>query len=219
MLEMNVIQKVNHTEGEILSNIFTREKKEKGQYRLIVNLKTLNSIIPNKKFKMETLKNVKYLLQPGYLIIKIDLKHAYYPINIATESRNFLTFIWNGTLYEYTSLVFGLGPAPRIFTKLLRMPITILRKINIRIVIYIDDMLIMADSQHKIEQTRDTTLFLLQNIGFVINWEKSMLKPAKTIEFLGVQIDSVKMTLSIPEPKLNKLILVCQTAIQNPTYL
>lgn len=214
-----MIQKVNHTEGEILSNIFTREKKEKGQYRLIVNLKTLNSIIPNKKFKMETLKNVKYLLQPGYLIIKIDLKHAYYPINIATESRNFLTFIWNGTLYEYTSLVFGLGPAPRIFTKLLRMPITILRKINIRIVIYIDDMLIMADSQHKIEQARDTTLFLLQNIGFVINWEKSMLKPAKTIEFLGVQIDSVKMTLSIPEPKLNKLILVCQTAIQNPTYL
>lgn len=214
-----MIQKVNHTEGEILSNIFTREKKEKGQYRLIVNLKTLNSIIPNEKFKMETLKNVKYLLQPGYLIIKIDLKHAYYPINIATESRNFLTFIWNGTLYEYTSLVFGLGPAPRIFTKLLRMPITILRKINIRIVIYIDDMLIMADSQHKIEQARDTTLFLLQNIGFVINWEKSMLKPAKTIEFLGVQIDSVKMTLSIPEPKLNKLILVCQTAIQNPTYL
>ena len=56
MLEMGVIQKVNHTKGEIISNVFIREKKEKGQYRLIVNLKPLNSFIPHEKFKMETLK-------------------------------------------------------------------------------------------------------------------------------------------------------------------
>ena len=31
MLEMGVIQKVNHTKGEIISNVFLREKKEKGQ--------------------------------------------------------------------------------------------------------------------------------------------------------------------------------------------
>ena len=149
-------------------------------------------------------------------MIKIDLKHAYYSVNIAPESRKFLRFIWNGTLYKYTSLVFGLGPAPRAFTKLLKVPITILRKINIRIVIYIDDMLILTDSQQEAKQARDTTLFLLQNIGFVINWGKSVLEQTKTIEFLGVQINSTNMTFSIPEPKLNKIILFCQTTLQNP---
>ena len=67
-------------------------------------------------------------------MIKIDLKHAYYSVNTASESRKLLSFTWNGTLYEYTSLVFGLGPAPRMFTKLLKVPITVMRKINIRIV-------------------------------------------------------------------------------------
>ena len=88
---------------------------------------------------METLKNVKDLLQQGDLLVKIDLKHAYYSVNIAAESRKLIRFMWDGNLYEYTSLVFGLGPAPRVFTKILKVPITILRKINIRIVIYIDD--------------------------------------------------------------------------------
>ena len=47
MLEMNVIQKVKHVKGEIISHIFIREKKEKGQYRPIVNLKPLNVFVPH----------------------------------------------------------------------------------------------------------------------------------------------------------------------------
>ena len=216
MLEMGVIQKVNHIKGEIISNVFMKKKKEKCQYRLIVNLKPLKSFIPHEKFKMETLKNVRDFLQPGDLMIKTDLKHAYYLVNMASESRKLLRFTWNGTLYEYTSVVFGLGPAPGMFTKLLKVPITVLRKMNISIVIYINDMLIIADSQQEMEQARDPPLFLLQHIGFVINWEKSFLEPTKQIDFLGVQIDSTNMTFSIPEPKLNKIISFCQSTLQNP---
>ena len=61
MQEMGVIQKVSHTKGEIISNVFMWEKKEKDQYRLIVDLKPLNSFIPHEKFKVETLKIVKDL--------------------------------------------------------------------------------------------------------------------------------------------------------------
>ena len=49
MLEMGVIQKVNHVSGEILSNIFTREKKEKGQccqkHDFILNIRLLSGTI------------------------------------------------------------------------------------------------------------------------------------------------------------------------------
>lgn len=120
---------------------------------------------------------------------KIDLKHASYSVNIASESRKLIRFIWDGNLYEHTSLVFGLGPAPRVFTKLPKVPITILRKINIRIVINIDDMLIFAQTSQETEAARNTVLFLLQNLGFVINWEKSHLTPTNIIKFLGVTVN------------------------------
>ncbi len=182
-----------------------------------MNLKPLNVFVPHQKFKMETLKNVKDLLQQGDLLVKIDLKHAYYSVNIAAERRKLIRFIWDGNLYEYTSLVFSLGPAPMVFTKILKVPITILRKINIRIVIYIDDLLLFANNIHEIEAGRDIVLFLLQNLGFVINWEKSHLTPTKIMEFLGVTVNSENMTFSIPETKVEKIIQIFQDVTQNPT--
>ena len=76
--------------------------------------------------------------------------------------------------YEFICLCFGLGPAPRIFTKLMKIPISILRRINISVLIYLDDMLIMGQTLEEIQMSRDTVMFLLQNLGFVINLRKSV---------------------------------------------
>ena len=65
MLDMGVIRSVKPERGQIISNIFLREKKEKGQYRPILNLKPLNQFVPYKKFKVEALRNAQELLQPG----------------------------------------------------------------------------------------------------------------------------------------------------------
>ena len=44
-------------------------------------------------------------------------------------------------------LPFGLVPAPRVFTKVLKLVVATLRQMGIRLVIYIDDVLIMAESE------------------------------------------------------------------------
>ena len=49
-----------------------------------------------------------------------------------------------GKLYEFLCLCFGLGPAPKIFTKLLKIPVSVLRCLNILIMIYLDDMLLIG---------------------------------------------------------------------------
>ncbi len=110
-------------------------------------------------------------------------------MNLAPVSRKLIRFWWNGTLYRYLSLVFGLGPAQWIFTNILKVPMTLLRKLNFRIIIYIYDMLIMGKTVKETELAMDTTLYLLHNLGCVINWEKSSLAPTKTIEFLGIKIN------------------------------
>ena len=71
------------------------------------------------------------------------------------------------------------------------------RSQGIRSVIYLDNMAVLSRS---IDQPN------LQSVGFLINWEKSVLKPCQRIQFLGFTIDSSSMTVSLPQEKLNKLI-------------
>ena len=130
---------------------------------------------------------------------KLDLKDAYFSVPLNPASRKFVRFLWSGKLYEFLCLCFGLGPAPRVFTKLLKLPVSALRRLNILIIIYLDDMLLTG---YKIEETlmaRDTVIFLLQQLGFVLNLKKSVLPPTQRIEFLGVTVDSLIMTLSLLE--------------------
>ena len=123
---------------------------------------------------------------------KLDMKDAYFSVPLHQSSRNYARFSLSGNLYEFPCLCFGLGPAPRIFTKLLKIPVSVLRRITIRMVIYLDDMLVMGQTMEKI------VIFLLHHLGFVLNLEKSILNPVQEIEFLGVTINSVKMCLSLP---------------------
>ena len=56
---------------------------------------------------------------------------------------------------------------------------------------------------------RNTTLWLLQMLGFVINWEKSVLDPSQEMEYLGFVIDSPHLSLSLPASKVAKIRQEC----------
>ena len=49
--------------------------------------------------------------------------------------------------------------------------------------------------------TRDTLIFLLQHLGFLINFKKSVLHPVKQVKFLGLMIDTKKMNLLFSDKK------------------
>ena len=63
-----------------------------------------------------------------------------------------------------------------------------------RLIIYIDNIIILNQNQQDLIKDRDTVIFILQCLGFVINWEKSHLEPTQKLEYLGMLIASVTMT-------------------------
>ena len=85
-----------------------------------------------------------------------------------------MRFQWEVTLYK-----FGLGPAPLIFTEILKIPISLLRRLQIRVMIYLGDMLLMSQTTEELLISRDTAIFLLTHPGFEINLQKSMLNPVQ----------------------------------------
>ena len=198
--------------GQFLSQLFLVPKKD-GSQRPVINLKPLNLLIQKQKFKMEGAKVIRDLLQRGDWMTSIDLKDAYLSVPVAKEHRKYLRFAWGNTVFEFQCLPFGLSSAPRIFTKLLKPVMALLRKKGIRCIIFLDDLLIMGKVKKELESLSQEIILLLQLLGFRINFEKSHLTPTQTIKYLGFWIDSTKMIISLPEDKVRGIIQACQTAV------
>ena len=154
---------------------------------------------------MENVKLVKDIMQGNDLLTSLDLKDAYFSIPMCSDHHNYLTFSWENVYYAFTCLPFGLSSAPRIFTKVMKPVLAVARSEGICLVIFLDDILIMASS---VDQSLRHTTFvmnLLESLGFVINRKKSCLTPQTRLCYLGFEFDSSAMTLRVPESKIEKL--------------
>ena len=209
LLMKGAIQEVHLSQNHFLSNLFLVPKKS-GGHRPVINLKKLNTYIPYNHFKMESISLLKELLRKEDFMCKIDLKDAYLSVPLHQQSQKFVSFKWGEKLYQFLVLCFGLGPAPRIFTKLMKIPIALMRRLNVRLIIYLDDCLILGSTAQEVIAARDTLIFILEHLGFTINFEKLVLLPTQLIEFLGVEVDSINMKLSLQQEKVEGIILQCQ---------
>ena len=79
----------------------------------------------------------------------------------------------------------------------------------IRAIIFLDDLLIFGNTLEEILIACDSVIFLLQHLGFVINFKKCVLEPTQEIEFLGMIVNSKTMTLTLPLEKVQKIKNQC----------
>ena len=130
----------------------------------------------------------------------LDLKDDYYSVPINLQHRKFLRFEFKGTLYEFTCLPNGLSSAPRVFTKLMKPVLAVLRFKGYRIVRYIDDILLIAETPDKLSQVVADTIALLRTLGFTIHDTKSITVPSQIAKCFGFILNSRNMTISmVPE--------------------
>ena len=113
-------------------------------------------------------------------------------------------------------VTFWSGSSTSDFYKIIKVPIAILRWIQFKAIIYLDDMLQISQTINGLDIARDILIFLLQSLGFVINRKKSVLVPLQKIEFLGLEIESVRIIITLPPEEIKKLRLKCQKLISNP---
>jgi hypothetical protein len=76
-----------------------------------------------------------------------------------------------------------------------------LRKKVIRLVIYLDDILIMNSDRDDLTRDVEIVKSTLEEAGFIINVQKSETEPTQSIEFLGLIVDTVHSTLALTSGK------------------
>ena len=134
--------------------------------RPVINLKRLNEWVITEHFKMEGIPTLKDILRSGDWFVKVDLKDAYFTIPIDSGHQQYLRFMLEEERYQFTCFPFGLSCASRTFTKVLKPVMTLLQSWGVRIIVYIDDTLILADIPEQASQHLETLLWILQALGF-----------------------------------------------------
>lgn len=200
-----IVSIVPYSHDLYVSNIFSRPKPN-GSLRLIIDLSPLNKDIVKLHFKMDDLNSAIDLLRQNWFMASIDLSDAFFTLPLHESAKKFVNFVWENTIYQYNVMPFGITTAPYIFTKVLKPIFSQFRLGGGVGFAYIDDCLVMAESEFECSRQVNILMGLLTKHGFYVNFEKSCLTPTKKIKFLGYMLDSQSMTVFPPEEKRTKCL-------------
>ncbi len=110
-----------------------------------------------------------------------------------------------GKAYQYRVLPFGLALSPRTFTKVVDAVLAPLRLQGIRILNYIDDWLILAQSEMEAARHRDVVLAHMKQLGLRLNAKKSVLSPVQRTTYLGVVWNSTMMQARMSPARIESI--------------
>ena len=168
------------------SRIFLVPKKN-GKLRLIIDLSVLNHFV--------------------YIVLfSLDLTDAYLHIPIHHRSRKYLRFTLRGRVYQFKALPFGLSASPFVFTRLMIVIATFLRRRAITLHPYLDDWLARNQNCRKLLEHRQFILSLINSLGLIINYEKSDLVPAQVFTFIGMEFLTHINIVRVPQARQMKIL-------------
>ena len=199
-----------------LSPIFVIPKNT-GDLRVILNLKKINVFISVQHFRMETLNVILPNLRPQDWAVLIDMKDAYLHVPVHPQSRRLLGFKFLDKTYVYKVLPFGLKDSPWVFSRIVATVIAHLRLQGIQIFCYLDDWLLIAESQSLLQSHLQATLQLAQSLGFIVNLKNLVLTPQRMPIYLGASLDIPRLIACLVERRVVALQSLIQELTASPT--
>ena len=189
LIDKNAVELVHNQTSLGFFNRLFLVPKPNNKWRPILDLSHLNFFLKVEKFKMETPETIRTSLQQGEWVTSVDFKDAYFHIPIQEQSRKYLRFHVQGRPYQFKALPFGLCTAAMEFTVLAKEVKLMAIHRGIRIHQYLDDWLVRARSQHICLQHTQILVKMCQDLGWLVNLEKSELEPKQVFDFVGYQFD------------------------------
>ena len=147
----------------------------------------------------------------------IDLKDAYYSVSITPADRKYLSFMWWGSLFQFTCLPNGRCGVPRKFTKLLKPALSTLHLRGHESSAYLDDMYLQGKTYRDCVDNVIDSVQVVDSLGFLAHPDKSTFIPSQRLEFLGFILNSVKMTIRLTQEKATRLQTACNILLTNPS--
>ena len=171
LLSKNAIERVENVKSlGFYSRLFLVPKPHQ-RWRPVIDLSRLNTFLHVEKFKMETPASIRTSLIPGEWVSSIDLSGRL-PTHPHPPKLKEIPKV----LLQVTGVPVHLPPirtshSPR----------------GLRLHQYLDDWLIRSQSQEEGQVNTQAVVDLTQSLGWIINQEKSELKPTQVFSFVGYE--------------------------------
>ena len=111
-----------------------------------------------------------------------------------------------GQVYQFKALPFGLMTSPFVFTHLMIVIATFLRRRAITLHPYLDDWLARNQNRRRLLEHRQFILSLINSLGLIINYEKSDLVPAQVFTFIGMEFLTHTNIVRVPQARQMKIL-------------
>ena len=160
-------------------------KKKDGSDRLCVDFRALNKNTVADRYPLPLISDQITRLQKAKYFISLDMASGFHQIPIHPNSTEYTAFVTPDGQYEYVTMPFGLKNAPSVFQRAIFNALGDLAYSYV--VVYLDDVLIIADSIDQALERLNTVLDTLVKAEFSFNFAKcSFLKTS--VLYLGYVI-------------------------------
>jgi RNase H-like domain found in reverse transcriptase/Reverse transcriptase (RNA-dependent DNA polymerase)/Integrase zinc binding domain/Integrase core domain len=203
LCEQGILKPVNFS--EFASPIVCVPKTD-GKVRICGDFKaTINKYLHADHYPLPRIDDVLASLAGCSVFCVIDLEGAYQQLEMAADSRKYVTINTHKGLFEFQRLPFGVSTAPAIFQCVMDQILQGIPKTNC----YLDDILIGGSTKKECEENLQTVITRLKKFNVRINKNKCQLFKSK-VSYLGHQIskeqiepnsEKVEAILNAPIPK------------------
>ena len=174
-------------------------------YRVVVDLRHLNSFCAVPRFRQESLALLPALARPGDWAWSLDLQDGYHHVPLHPAARPFFGFRVLGRLFRAAALPFGWSASPFVFTKVMLAIARHLRGRGHRLLLYLDDVLFLAPSPQAALAQRAEVSALLARLGLRRNPTKGVWEPSQRLPHLGLELDLSSGLFSPPRSRLDAI--------------
>lgn len=201
--------------------------------RLCLDARFLNLWMKDMPFSLDRLADVPRYVYKGSYMTKCDDKSGYDHVSLDVDSQSYVGFEWKGFWFVCTTLPFGWKISPFIYHTIGLAATNFFRSIGIPCSLYIDDRLngelmtasgpwsVLPECREELVRRNAATaalwcvLAILVQLGYTIGISKSVLCPSTSLEYLGLEINSVKQCFHVPERKISTWALLRESILSN----
>lgn len=178
MLKLNVIE-----ESESAWSNRTTVVRKPGKNRFCLDARKLNAVTIKDAYPLQNIDGILSRIDQTVFISSVDLKHAFWQIELDEESKSYTAFTVPGRpLYQFRVMPFGLCNAAQRLCRLMDKVIPCRLKSNV--FVYLDDLLIIADNFEKHLEILEQVADCLRMANLTIGLGKSMFC-FKQLKYLG----------------------------------
>lgn len=206
-LRSGAVEECSAGEVDVITPIFVARHPTTGKLRLIHDLRAVNALLCESTTNLP--RAVEALGAGGYAA-KLDLLQAFRHLSVPEADRRVLGFRIGKALLRWRALPFGLSQSPEFFCDALAKT---MRKITPRVagrtISYVDDVMMITQSEEILDDSMSTTMFMLEEDGWSIALEKTYPYAAVVCPFLGLLADLRVQAMRVSKEKAERLRDMC----------